>query len=72
MFGGGHEKSRELGEQYRQLADFVKVDYFNAGDVISTDGCDGIHFTAENNDVLGKALATKVESILAPKKSAAA
>uniref|UniRef100_UPI0030D776A0 SGNH/GDSL hydrolase family protein n=1 Tax=uncultured Hoeflea sp. TaxID=538666 RepID=UPI0030D776A0 len=45
MFGGGHEKTGQLGQQYKDLADFMKVDFLNAGDFITTDGCDGIHFT---------------------------
>lgn len=64
MFGGGHEKTTELGKQYRNMADFMKVDFFNAGDIMTTDGCDGIHFTEENNSVLGKALAEKVITML--------
>tara|TARA_R110002094_G_scaffold195137_3_gene168263 strand:- start:2055 stop:2717 length:663 start_codon:yes stop_codon:yes gene_type:complete len=65
MFGGGHEKSAELSEQYRAMADFMKVEFFNAGDVVSTDGCDGIHFTVKNNRALGFALSKKVTEILA-------
>ncbi len=72
MFGGGHEKSNELGKQYKAMADFMKVDFLNAGDVITTDGCDGIHFTAQNNMDLGRALADKVKEILARKESTAA
>lgn len=69
MFGGGHEKSAALAEQYRAMADFMKVDFLNAGDFITTDGCDGIHFTAENNRDLGKAIADKVASMLSPTKA---
>jgi len=64
MFEGGREKTAALAAQYKAMADFMKVDFFNAGSVISTDGCDGIHFTAENNITLGKALAQKVIEIL--------
>lgn len=64
IFEGAHEKSKELGRQYAALADFMKVDFFNAGDVITTDGCDGIHFTAENNCALGEALTKEVRAIL--------
>lgn len=63
MFGGGHAKSAELGRQYRDMANFMKVDFLNAGDFIATDGCDGIHFTAQNNSDLGKAIAEKVRQI---------
>jgi lysophospholipase L1-like esterase len=73
MFEGGPEKSRELARQYRDMADFMKVDFLNAGDVISTGGCDGIHFTSQNNKDLGKAIAAKVKEIFSrdPAKQAA-
>ena len=63
MFGGGHEKSSQLGQQYKDMADFMKIDFLNAGDFMTTDGCDGIHFTAQNNATLGKAIAVKVKEI---------
>jgi lysophospholipase L1-like esterase len=64
MFEGGYEKTRQLPKQYQALCSFFGVDYFDAGSVITTDGCDGIHFTAQNNHDLGKALAVKVKEIL--------
>ncbi len=63
MFEGGREKTVELAAHYRALADFMKVDFFDAGTVISTDGLDGIHFSAKNNVDLGSALAGKVLEI---------
>ena len=71
MFEGGHEKSVALAEQYRSMADFMKVDFLDAGDFISTDGVDGIHFTATNNHDLGKAIASKVQAIFAAEKAVA-
>ncbi|WP_027520699.1 SGNH/GDSL hydrolase family protein [Bradyrhizobium sp. Ec3.3] len=65
MFEGGREKTIELASQYRSLAAFLKVDFFDAGSVISTDGVDGIHFTAKNNADLGAAIAGKVANIFA-------
>ena len=64
MFGGAHEKSAALGQQYKDMCEFMKVDFLNAAEVISTDGCDGIHFTVENNHALGKVIAEKVQSLL--------
>jgi lysophospholipase L1-like esterase len=64
MFDGGHDKSRALAQQYEALASFFSVDFLNAADFISTDGVDGIHFTAETNIALGKAVAAKVRTIL--------
>lgn len=61
---GGREKTRELAKFYSALADFNKIDFFDAGSVISTDGVDGIHFSADNNRDLGHALADQVRSIL--------
>jgi len=63
LFDGAHEKSDAFSKHYADLADFMKVAFFDAGKVISTDGCDGIHFTEENNAMLGRALATRVRSL---------
>ena len=63
MFEGGREKTAELARQYRSLANFMKVDFFDAGSVVSTDGVDGIHFSVKNNADLGHALANKVWEI---------
>lgn len=65
MFEGGHEKSAALTAEYKNMADFMKVDFLAASDFITTDGCDGIHFTAENNRDLGYAIADKVNAIFA-------
>jgi lysophospholipase L1-like esterase len=61
---GGREKTRELPELYAAMAQFFKINFFDAGSVITTDGVDGIHFTSENNHDLGVALADRVRSIL--------
>jgi hypothetical protein len=55
----------ELAAQYKALAEFMKVEFFDAGSVFSTDAVDGIHFTAKNNADLGIALAGKVVEIFA-------
>lgn len=72
MFGGGVEKSRELGRYYRALASFMKVEFLNAGDFVATDGCDGIHFTADTNIKLGHAIADKVRGIFASEQAKSA
>ena len=64
LFGAAHEKSTEFAKHFADLADFMNVDFFDAGSVITTDGVDGIHFTAENNRALGEALAGKAVDIL--------
>lgn len=64
VFEGGREKSAELSRVYSALASFLKVPFFDAGSVISTDGVDGIHFTETNNHDLGVALAEQVRALL--------
>lgn len=70
LFGGAHEKTGQLGKMYGDLADFMKVHFLDAGNHITTDGVDGIHFTEENNLVLGKAVAAKVGDIFAARMAA--
>jgi lysophospholipase L1-like esterase len=65
MFERGREKTLELARHYKALAGFMKVDFFDAGHAISTNGVDGIHFSAKNNADLGDALADKVAEIFA-------
>ena len=58
------DKSAALGEVYAAVADMAGEHAFDAGEVIETDGVDGIHFTAETNRALGGAVAAEVERIL--------
>jgi lysophospholipase L1-like esterase len=64
MFKGGVEKSKELPALYEGVAKMSGAEYLNAGSVISTDGVDGLHFTAESHNTLGAAIAAKVKEIL--------
>jgi lysophospholipase L1-like esterase len=64
LFAGGEEKTAELARHYRALAAFTGVPFFDAGEVLTTDGVDGVHFTAENNAALGRALAQEVRALL--------
>lgn len=66
LFGGAYEKSAQFGKLYGDLADFMKVNFLDASEIISTDGVDGIHFTEENNRELGLTVAKKVRQILEP------
>lgn len=65
LFEGGQKKTEKFAKIYEELADFLKVHFLNAGDFISTDGVDGIHFTPENNRDLAGAIAQKVRAIFA-------
>ena len=63
-WGGGHEKSLELGSAFRDAAAVANLPFLDAGQVITTDGMDGIHFTPEAQVKLGEAVAKKVFLIL--------
>lgn len=64
IFEGGQQKTGRLAEVYSALASFMKVAFFDAGSVMSTDGVDGIHFTEANNRDLGVALSDQVRLLL--------
>jgi lysophospholipase L1-like esterase len=64
MFEGGLEKSQKLPELYEAVAKMGGADFLNAGSVVSTDGVDGLHLTAESEKKLGLAIAAKVKEIL--------
>lgn len=59
-FEGARQKTQEMAKLYAAFADYAGIDFLDAGGVISTDGCDGIHLTAQNNIDLGRAIAEKV------------
>ncbi len=64
MFKGGVEKSKQLPELYEAVAKMGGAEFLNAGAVVSTDGVDGLHLTAESQHKLGAAVAAKVKEIL--------
>ena len=64
MFQGGFEKSKQLPDLYEAVAKMGGAGFLNAGSVISTDGVDGLHLTAESERKLGIAMAAKVKEML--------
>ncbi len=64
VFRGGQEKSARLAALYRAMAGASGAAFVDAGEHITTDGKDGVHFTRENNEVLGRALADAVSALL--------
>src|ERR1700739_3551199 len=64
MFQGGFEKSKQLPDLYEAVAKMGGAGFLNAGSVISTDGVDGLHLTAESERKLGTAIAAKVKEML--------
>lgn len=61
---GAEEKTKGFAAQYEAMATFMGAAFLDAGSVITADGVDGIHFTADNNADLGKAIAAKVKQIV--------
>jgi lysophospholipase L1-like esterase len=60
MFGGATEKSRNLAERYREVAERQGVGFVDAGQFIACSDLDGIHFEADQHTVLGHAMAEAV------------
>jgi len=66
MFEGGSEKSVLLGQRYRVVAEREAVAFLDAGQVIRCSDLDGIHYEADQHEVLGLAVAEAVRGALAP------
>ena len=62
-YEGARQKTQEMATLYAAFADYTNIAFIDAGSVISTDGCDGIHLTAQNNIDLGRAIAGKVRGL---------
>jgi lysophospholipase L1-like esterase len=65
MFEGATEKSRLLGERYRVVAEREGVAFLDAGQVIRCSDLDGIHYEADQHDLLGRSAAKAVRQALA-------
>ena len=58
MFEGGTEKSRLLGQRYREVAERESAAFLDAGAVIRCSDLDGIHYEADQHELLGRAAAS--------------
>jgi lysophospholipase L1-like esterase len=57
MFEGGTEKSHLLGKRYREVAEREGVAFLDAGAVIRCSDLDGIHYEADQHELLGRSVA---------------
>jgi lysophospholipase L1-like esterase len=64
MFAGGEEKSHLLAGEYAKVAALHNVGFFDAGSVITSSPLDAIHFEADAQQTLGRALAVEVKRML--------
>ena len=67
MFEGSAETSRLLGARYRAVAEREGVAFLDAGEVIRCSDLDGIHYEADQHELLGRAAAKAVRGALAAK-----
>ena len=65
MFEGGAEKSRLVGQRYREIASREGVAFLDAGAVIRCSDLDGIHYEADQHELLGRAAAKAARGALA-------
>jgi lysophospholipase L1-like esterase len=65
MFDGSTEKSRLLGERYRAVAEREGVAFLDAGAIIRCSDLDGIHYEADQHELLGRAAEKAVRDALA-------
>ena len=65
MFEGAAEKSRLLGARFRAVAERERVAFLDAGSVIRCSDLDGIHYEADQHELLGRVAAKAVRGALA-------
>lgn len=64
MFAGSEAKSHQLAAQYQRVATERGCAFFDAGSVVQSSDLDGIHFSPESQQVLGRAIATVAKALL--------
>jgi lysophospholipase L1-like esterase len=63
-WAGAHQKSIALGAAVEHAAAAAKLPVLDAGQVITIDGIDGVHLTADAHRKLGEAVTEKVRALL--------
>lgn len=64
IFNGSGEKILAMQKMIKQIADDNKVLIFDASKVVTVSQVDGIHLDADNNRLLGKAVAQFIKEVL--------
>ena len=54
MFTGGIEKSKNLSQQYKRVAELLTCPYLDTSEYIVTSDVDGVHFDASTHHTLGQ------------------
>jgi len=63
-FGAGRETSTRLAPLYREAAAQSGAAFLDAGALVATDPCDGVHLDAGAHGILGRAVATALAGLL--------
>lgn len=61
----GSAKSQAFADHYAEVAKELKCEFVDVGGLIESSPVDGVHFSAESHQVLGKAMARVVEHLAA-------
>src|SRR5918998_3924659 len=63
-FAGGVEKTKAMPAYYEAIAKAAGAEFLDLGKLTTTDGVDGVHFTAAAHKAIGTGVAEKVKAIL--------
>ncbi|KIC08555.1 hypothetical protein RA19_19015 [Leisingera sp. ANG-M1] len=64
LFGAAEEPSERLASAFSLMSQWTGIPMFDAGQIISADGADGVHLSAEAQRRLGQAIAPVVQQLL--------
>ncbi|WP_294765891.1 SGNH/GDSL hydrolase family protein [uncultured Rhodoferax sp.] len=62
LFEGGRQKTIELARCIGNLSSLFDTPFIDVGQILSTEGADGIHLSGQNNQMLGMELADYIRS----------
>ncbi len=65
LYAGGASVSQDLPRAFAEMAQQMQVEMFDAGGVVAVDPKDGVHFSEESLQTLGRAIAAKVQAMFA-------
>jgi lysophospholipase L1-like esterase len=67
MFTGGVEKSKNLSQQYKRVAELLAFPHLDTSEHIVSSDVDGVHFDASTHQKLGQVVAQQVKAVLRKK-----
>lgn len=64
MFKGGAEKSKHIATHLKKVAEARKIEWLDLAPVAKVSPVDGVHFDAESQIAMGKAIAAKLQTMI--------